>query len=232
MSIQNDIELLVPGAFEKPHTERFLHMFRDAIYRLTSYVNVDQGYGPPDNWTTHDDMFYRAVNTAEGFACGGRALLFLTMLNRLGIKARYAGMWSMVDQEATGSRSHASVDVFIEGRWQAFDPHYNISFIDPSTRGSLGWKDIHTRVKSGLSVQVTTEGYSQDHFLNTDHLVNNYPVEEVCNHMVLGPSFDTAPELLSGWDGILHFPSKSGTFDVVSMVNAPHYSLLAVPPSS
>lgn len=231
MTLQQDILAIIPNAYDLPHTERTMHRLRDAIYHNTAYVNIDQGYGPADNWTLHAEMFHRAVNTDEGFACGGRALLFLTLLQELGIEARYVGMFEQVIDHDLAPRSHASVDLKIDGRWQAFDPHYNVSFIDPATRGSLGWQDIHARVQSSLPVQVTTEGYNQDHFLNTDHMTTYYAVDQVCQYMVLGPSFNETPALLGNWDGKLRYTSGA-EFDTLAMVNAPHYALLAVPPSS
>ena len=195
----------MPEAFTMAHTATNVNKLRSLVYHLTKAVDANNPYGENVNWHKLPEMVERAFFTNEGFACGGRAILYLTLLAEIGIEARYV---AIVEDIGDGSpfgdqqRTHASVDVFVDGKWLLSDPHFNVSACDTSTGELLSWEKLSKYIHTKRKFMFIDNGMGQDHFLNMEYLEQFYPANELCRYIFNSSSINHAAEVWpESWDG-------------------------------
>src|SRR3546814_4787010 len=79
-----------------------------------------------------------------GGSCGTLTIVYLALLKSFDIEARYVGMFKEAVNAPDPVISHASVEAFIEGRWIALDPTFNVSIWSGGER--IGWEDARSLV--------------------------------------------------------------------------------------
>lgn len=113
------------------------------------------------------DAWAKITARQEPVICGWLALIYIAALESQDIPARYVGIFSDTEQPY---HSHASVEVYINGRWIISDPTFNIMFRGNS--GWLSWTDLY----HGASYGVVTNGQGepiqwQDYYIGLDDLL-------------------------------------------------------------
>src|SRR3546814_10607690 len=94
--------------------------------------------------------------------------------------------------------SHASVEAFIEGRWIALDPTFNVSIWSGGER--IGWEDARSLVLAGEPITFESDGRP----LLPGRSVYDYPdpLTETMRYMIFAPTpRDALRTLPADWDG-------------------------------
>lgn len=164
------------------------------------------------SWKRMYREYRRAImDPAFGHICGGLQKLYMAALKAHGIRSRRVSMFVTVSDATDPLHSHATVDVFLDGRWIAMDPTYNFSLRHDGQQ--IGWLDAADLLESGHRVSVETEGHQILERYATLHLTEplggskNF-LTAFLNYITIGPYMRPAT-----WDGYVRF--KDGrTIDV------------------
>lgn len=152
---------------------RFKHLGelrgRDLVRAIEEIANREITIGSsPGN--LEDDLYGvysdAVVKKSTSYSCQGVALIFRTMLSAFGIRNRAVLFYATVEQLPNEViNSHASVDVLLDGRWEAIDPTFDFHLVGGSGH-RLDWLSAYNRLKEGLDVIVVPN----DPSLKTDPL--------------------------------------------------------------
>lgn len=99
-----------------------------------------------------------AVSVFEGghAICGGMSLVFSAAAQSLGYKSREIDLFvspgNLMD-------THAFVEVYLDGRWQIFDPTFNVTYVDEAGQ-NLGAQEVQNRLlrRGGGGVEALFHG--------------------------------------------------------------------------
>jgi Transglutaminase-like superfamily len=100
------------------------------------------------NWMDIGETYRKSLFDSQyGHACGGRAIQYLAALRAFGIPARKVGFLTEVENARNPVDAHATVEVLIDGKWIAMDPHFNFSLADENGE-LIGWVDAAKRLQN------------------------------------------------------------------------------------
>lgn len=190
---------------------------RDMVYKRVPLKPTAPGFLFSDLDRT---VYLSLFDDEYGHACGGLTITYMAALKAFGIKARYVGLFQVVDDAPRPVNSHASVEAFIDGRWIAMDPTFNVSIKQNGRH--VGW----TEAKADLtSVSFDSDGYS----LLPRRTINEYPVpvSELIRFMIFGPSLNTEIVTLPQWNGVITYADGAPFDQRHSLVAGAVYAKLA-----
>ena len=218
-----DIREMTLAAFPQVETasaaERAL-ILRDRVHwRVPVYAT-----GGTD-WSELSASYREAVVTSQvGHICGGLSILYMAALGSLGVPARKVSFYEVVEAAPDPVPGHASVDVFIDGRWIAHDPTYNFSLVFNGE--PVSWMEAAKLVRTGRYVTVSLDGKEmRDRY---KALGLRFPIGDPRNFLTSHLAFvnigaDTFPET---WDGIIRYSNRK-PFDSVRDSTSKFYRSLS-----
>lgn len=210
------------------------HLHTALILRDMIHHSVPLGLTPDDaSWIEIDRTFYEsAFERKYGHECGGRVLLYLAALRAFGVQARYVGLFSAVeDVDPATTFVHASTEVLIDGKWIAFDAHYNISLRDSYNR-MLGWQDAQGLLAAGEPVYSVSDGLKVRRETTLSYYMAKYGTDlsGLTRYMIVGIEHDEdeaeAVAADGEWSGVLEYVDGT-SFDVIGSAQGEVYRNLA-----
>jgi hypothetical protein len=221
--IRQNIENLEPRVRDaKDNVERAI-LLRNHVYARVPFKMERRR----DDFKSFFAEYRRSLyNPEHGHICGGLAQMYMLVCEAFGIPSRYAGLFAGTGE---GDGSHASVEVFLKGKWVAMDPTFNVAFKEGNAY--IGYERLRELFEAGKPCTFTSGGME----IFPDRAIQNYPVplSEFTRHLVIYPA--TVRDPLAGttqypmvvlpkdWDGKLHL--KDRVFDTTKVV--PFYSILS-----
>ncbi len=204
----------------KQHVENFDHRIAKAktkldlaiLLRNHVYANV------PLERTKKNFNFnnlYRSYNLSAhdpeyGHICGGLAMIYMTVCEAFGIPSRYVGLF---DSVKAPYNSHATVEIFIDGKWIASDPTFNVMHKDDDRY--LNYAQMREKTMNKNQFKTVTNGMP----VFKNRLIENYPVplEDYLKYVVCSQAATSAPgnknmhhphiRLPKKWDGVITLES-------------------------
>lgn len=210
-----------PRFSESMDTTQLALTLRDHIYKKVPLKMTSSGYPFSDFF----EAYQRAViNPEEGHICGGLSIAYLILLEAFGIPGRYVGIFEGTQNVPISINSHASVDVFLGGRWVALDPTFNVSFQDENGH-RLGWIDVRERYLANRHMTISTDGFK----IVPDRDIKKYPVsmKNLVRNLVALPARAGFGDSLvmhgliilpTDWDGVIRY-SNGEEYDTKSNAN-------------
>ncbi|MEW5735391.1 MAG: transglutaminase-like domain-containing protein [Thermodesulfobacteriota bacterium] len=128
------------------------------------------------------EEFHKSVyDPNHGHICGGLTNVFMVVCEAFGIPSRYAGLFSDVKEPYD---SHATVEVFVDGKWVAMDPTYNVMLKEGNSY--IGYQRVRELILAGKPYSVTTNGME----VFPDRVFENYPVplKDLVRYLIVYPA--------------------------------------------
>lgn len=122
------------------------HLYRSVPLRLTP-----AGF----DFFDFDTAYNATLQSGDvGHYCGGITCLYLACLEAHGIPARYVGLFDACREPY---ESHASVEIWIDGRWIASDPTFNVMFrLDGAW---LSYAELLAALAAEKPVEIVSNGF-------------------------------------------------------------------------
>lgn len=172
---------------------------RNFVYRKVALGVGTRGL----NFSDFENSF-RIATTDPSAAqiCGGLTILYMSALEALRIPARYVGIFSSTLRPYD---SHTSVEFFVDGKWYASDPTFNVMF--ESDGAFLNYSEVFALLEQGYEPVVT----SNDFPTISGRTVDDYyiSIKDLYKFMVLHPgdlddTDNQRPTFLpSSWNGYI-----------------------------
>lgn len=126
---------------------------RDAVHTRTRIGNSPAGY----DRRNLDQFVYLAVEDPDsGFLCQGISDVYVLVMEAFGIQTRRVDLYAKSKNAPTPVKSHATVEVKIDGRWIAVDPTYAFSIFHDGQR--IDWTEAREIMLSGGKVDFRHDG--------------------------------------------------------------------------
>ncbi|MBI3408297.1 MAG: transglutaminase domain-containing protein [Planctomycetes bacterium] len=127
----------------------------DLAIRLRDHVYQDRRHGLlVSAWTTLNP-YQRYVDAIlyhhNPLICGGAMILYQDLLTAFGLKGRYVLLWAF-----DNINTHATNEVYIQGRWIVMDPTFNVSVRSKVDNHFMSWAEI----QAGMSYVLDRNGKS------------------------------------------------------------------------
>jgi len=152
---------------------------RDYVYRNIIHKDTAPGFDFSDFLRSYKLSFN---NPEQGHICGGLAIEYQMLLEAFGIQSRYVGLFT---DSSYPYESHATVEVYISGKWIASDPNYNVMFKKDDLY--LGYLEIRDILLKGGSYEVETNGMQIDPGRRIEE--NYVSMKELIKYMVIYLSY-------------------------------------------
>lgn len=199
---------------------------RNMLYRMVPLPrDIPEKQPPTDFMDLSQTVQLALFDEKVGHSCGGLTILYITMLKAFGIEARYVGLFHEVVDAADPVISHATVDVFIDGRWIALDPTFNFSIRSGGER--IGWEEARALTLAGEPITFETDGYA----LLPHRSITEYPhpLTDSIEFMIFAPT-PREPMLIlpESWNGRIDY-ANGKAFDMRASLTGGIYVKLAQP---
>lgn len=124
---------------------------RNQIYQQVRFKNT-----PPNfDFMSLAKAYQSSMNNPKiGHICGGHAILYLAALESLGIPARFVGIYNSNKEPF---QSHATVEFYVNGKWYASDPSYNVMY--QHNGNYLSYKEIYRLLQNGIQPIITSNNF-------------------------------------------------------------------------
>jgi hypothetical protein len=164
------------------------------------------------DFTNIDRIVYKALD-GDGHLCQGLAFIYIITLKAFQIESRYVGLFEKTASEGI-LNSHATVDVWINGRWVAIDPTFNMTLRD-SSGDFISWEQAREIYLSGGSFEFRDEGAKPGRTLPEYYSTHGGIGEflRVLNYAVFSLAHDGTKILPPGWDGKIYLPDHVMTIN-------------------
>ncbi len=156
------------------------------------------------NWRRLSRDYRKALMDPDyGHICGGLSILYIAALKAHGIKSRKVSLYTQVVNVKPPVWSHASVEVFLNGRWVAMDPTYN--FTIKTDNRPIGWIEAARLARTGIKVRL--ESNKQKVLPRYKSYNLDRPLSDPANFLNQFLAFinigtKTEP---ATWDGVVHY---------------------------
>lgn len=198
------------------------------LLRHTVHLHVPLGGTAPDYDPQNLDLsFYRSLTeNGYGHLCQGIGFTYMQTLRAFGIPARYVGLISEV-KDTKRPNTHASVEVYIDGRWTVADPTFDMTLLDASGK-RIGWTEARALLKSGQKVVPDSGGFH----VADDRKIENYQatLDQLTQYMIFSRGYTPngwAPLHIipESWDSVIRY-SDGTQFDMRFSVSSPIYDAM------
>lgn len=201
-----------PGFHQLTDLEKAISV-NEWIYRNVSLKNSRVDFP----WHQPFMGFFNSITNQEyGHICGGMAWMLITGLESVGLPARYVGLFSGTDESIKNYANHASVEVWIDGKFMAIDPTFNVTFTDSKGK-FVSWIEIAELNKKNEKFNILR---GKTIFKGRDLLEYHVPIRQVLNFVAVQPlrvdgsEFD-AIFFPTDWTGIIKGKGDKGkSFDI------------------
>jgi hypothetical protein len=168
---------------------------------LRDKVHGYSGYGTQGvDFSQFRDTF-RAAQHGQTHICSGLSFLYMITLKSFGLDSRYVGFYAETENAARPVESHATTEVFIDGKWIALDPTYAVSVMHGGKH--IGWLEARDIILSGGQVDFVADGVKPSLPL--------MDFSRVVRNVAVGPSRKTGAFL--SWNGEIRY-ADGGTYHV------------------
>lgn len=129
-----------------------------------------------------ENYVYSYKNKEYGHLCGGLTILFQSICEAFEIPTRYVGLFDEIDYDYN---SHATAEVFYNGKWIVMDPTFNV--MAKYDGEYISYAELRVLASEGKSNDVTwdSNGYDipdirkiQNYYIGMDKLTNYIAIQK------------------------------------------------------
>jgi len=175
-------------------------LLRDPVYNYIPRNSQSQ----PMNWSNLFKLYVDAVTgSSAGYLCGGLSFFYRILLEAFGIPSRYVELLTSIGEKYD---SHASVEVFIDGKWVASDPTFNLMI--KSGKKYISYLELASVLTQQGDFELATNGMDNSRYPADDVIFT--PKSSYFNFIFIGPATVSQPGKRIKFEAIKHPETWNG----------------------
>ena len=189
-------------ALERYEGRKLAVRLRDLVYK--NIRTASDSYSFPSLWKTYSDYM---ITHRYGASCQGKSVTYRIILAAFGFRERSISMFAS-RRKAKGKAliSHATADVFVDGRWEAMDPTFNVSFWHAGK--PLSWVQVRSIWQHGGEVVSKTDGMKAYSSVTFEESVQDIKTAS----RYLASTGDVMIVLPKSWNGVVTFGNQQANY--------------------